>query len=524
MRTSSCGESWSPKRHSSTASAISLNTATFVPRPSQVAPRGEGSPGHVDPGGPTPLGGRIAGYSGTPVASTPSTSDTPGRSEPSPEGSRTGRLNLHGWHDPAVLAAATFSIFAGFAQFSATASLADIAAAFGAAPKALTIVGDRCCVDLGGTSVIAEIGLSGTVLGLGLGIIRLASLGSLPLAQQADRHGRKPVLLTTTVVALVLTALAAGSPSFWVFVIVLALARPLMSATNAVAGVIAAEETVTQDRAKALAVITVGYGIGAGIPVVLRGVTGGALGFRMLFLLAVPLLLTLPIVARLVEEPARAARLHGAEAQMTDVAKRLGRVPEALRGRLLLLATLTFFAGFLTGPVNTYLFLYAESVAGLDPATFTFVIPLAAASGGLGLIVGVRLADRFGRISTAMWTKLAAAAAGVLTYSAGGVGAIAGYVLTLFIGSSYAPAVGATAAEIFPTSIRATAAGWLTVSSTLGAVSGLLAFGWVAEASGSFSTASIVVSVPVAMSVVGYRFLPETKDLELEESAPEVTT
>ena len=56
----------------------------------------------------------------------------------------------------------------------------------------------------------------------------------------------------------------------------------------------------------------------------------------------------------------------------------------------------------------------------------------------------------------------------------------------------------------------------------MGAVVGLLLFGWVADVSGSFSVASWVVSVPCAISMIGYRFLPETKGLELEESAPEV--
>lgn len=422
-----------------------------------------------------------------------------------PGGAPSG-IRLHGWRHPSVIAAALFSAYAGFAQFAATAALPDIAAAFGAQ-------------DDTGTSVAAQVGLSGTTLGLGLGIIRLASIGSLPLAHQADLHGRRRVMLTTAMVAMALTAVAAGMPSFWLFVLVLALARPMLSATNAVAGVIAAEEVSTADRSKAMAVITIGYGIGAGLPVVLRGITGGSISFRVLFGLALPMLLTIPLAARLVEEPDRAARLA---AQASATSKRLGRVPPALVPRLWLLAGLTFFVAFLTGPVNTYVFLFAEGVAGLSPSVLALVTPLAAAAGAAGLVLGVRLADRFGRIPTAMWAKFALAAAGVLTYSAGAAGAVAGYVLTLFIGSAYAPAVAATAAEIFPTSFRATAAGWLTVSGTIGAVVGLVVFGWVFDASGSFATAAWVVCVPVALSTLGYRFLPETRGLELEQSAPEV--
>jgi hypothetical protein len=49
-----------------------------------------------------------------------------------------------------------------------------------------------------GTSVAAEVGLSSTILGVGLGTIRLAALGSLPLAALAalaDRVGRRRVML-----------------------------------------------------------------------------------------------------------------------------------------------------------------------------------------------------------------------------------------------------------------------------------------------------------------------------------------
>ena len=436
-----------------------------------------------------------------------------------------GRARTHGWLHPSVVIAAAFSAYAGFAQFAATAALPDIAAAFGESGGAVfSAIFDRVLESAGyelpPTSLAQEVGLSGTTLGIGLGVIRLASLAALPLSRQADRHGRRTVMLATSAVALLITAIAAGMPTFWLFVAMLAIARPLMSATNAVAGVIASEEVATRDRSKAIALVTVGYGVGAGIPVILRGVTDGEIGFRLLFLLALPLLLTLPVAGRLVHEPDRAARL--AADPDSAISKRLGRVPEQLRGRLALLAGLTFFVAFLTGPINTYLFLYAERVAGVSPGLLAIVIPFAAVFGAAGLALGVRLADRYGRIPTAMWTKLGLALCGILTYSAGGWGAIVGYVLSLFVGSSYAPAVGATAAEIFPTSIRATAAGWLTASTTTGAVLGLLVFGWVLDATGSFTTASLVVCIPCALSIVGYRYLPESMGLELEESAPEV--
>ena len=194
----------------------------------------------------------------------------PAGGAPTPPGRR---IRLHGWHHPAILALAATALASGFAQFAATAALGDIARAFGKE----TGVGD---------SVVAQVGLSGTTLGVGLAIIRLASLGGLPLAALGDRIGRRRVLLSTVAAGLAITAVAALSPGYWWFVALFALARPLLSATNALDAVVAAEETQTRDRAKAIALVTAGYGIGAGLTALVRGVAGEGLGFRGLFALA----------------------------------------------------------------------------------------------------------------------------------------------------------------------------------------------------------------------------------------------
>ena len=92
----------------------------------------------------------------------------------------------------ALLAVAT-----GFAQFAPTASLSDVATAFGAD---------------GGDA--AAVGLSATTVGIGLAIIRFASLGALPLSSVADRYGRRRVLIGTMAIGLSLTGLAAARPRF----------------------------------------------------------------------------------------------------------------------------------------------------------------------------------------------------------------------------------------------------------------------------------------------------------------------
>ena len=97
---------------------------------------------------------------------------------------------------------------------------------------------------------------SGTELGIGLAIMRLASLGGLPITALADRFGRRMMLLVTVGAGLALTVVAAASPTYWWFVAIFACGRPLLSASNGLAQVTAAEQTASADRAKACLLYT----------------------------------------------------------------------------------------------------------------------------------------------------------------------------------------------------------------------------------------------------------------------------
>ncbi|HXP14824.1 MAG TPA: MFS transporter [Actinomycetes bacterium] len=437
----------------------------------------------------------------------------PGPSPPSDSGadasSSSRRVRLHGWRHPAILAVAAATVAAGFAQFGATSSLGDVARTFGAA-------GD-------GTSLVARVGLSGTTLGIGLAIVRLASLASLPLAALADRHGRRRMLLGCVSAGLAVTALAALSPGYWWFVALFAIGRPMLSATNAIAVVVAAEETEARDRAKAIALMTAGYGIGAGLTALVRGAAGGDLGFRGLFALALVPLATIPLLARRLEEPDRYQRLRAASDPKLATARPavLGRVPTGLRPRLWLLAALAFSIAFVTGPMNTFLFVYAENALGMSRSSTAAMVLAAGPIGLLGLLAGRWAADRLGRRLTAAGTQAMVALAGTLTYSGSRTAVAAGYLVAVLVSSAYAPAFGALGSELFPTRVRATVGGWLVAAGVLGAVAGLVAFGLLTDALDSFATAAVLVCAPVVLTCVLFARVPETRGLELEQSAPD---
>ncbi|HEX8860664.1 MAG TPA: MFS transporter [Actinomycetes bacterium] len=436
-------------------------------------------------------------------------------------------VRLYGWRHPAILAAGWFALAAGFAQFGATAALGDVARTFGA--------------DQTGRSIAAQVGLSGTTLGVGLAVIRLASIGSLPLAGMADRFGRKLTLLGCLALGLALTATAALSPTFWWFVTIFALGRPLLSASNTISGVIAAEETTSRDRAKAIALVTAGYAVGAGLTALLRGVLGDQLGFRGLFALALVPLAVTPLVARKLREPDRYRRLRtgaalgvavdtGPSEAPPDPAGTsgglralwvAGRLRGDLRPRLWLLTALTFAFSFVIGPANTFLFVYAENALGMSRGTTALMVLVAGPLGLGGLLVGRWAADSFGRRRTAATGQVLVALAGMVTYSGTPTGAVGGYLLAIVAAAAYGPATAALAAELFPTSVRASVAGWLVAAGVLGAVAGLLAFGTISDALDSFALAAVVICAPVVLASALFAPLPETVGLELEQSAPE---
>jgi MFS family permease len=437
-----------------------------------------------------------------------------GASGPPPPGGpgadpASSQVRLHGWRHPAILAVAAATVAAGFAQFGATTALGDVARAFGQAGE--------------GASATAKVGLSGTTLGVGLAIVRLASLASLPLAALADSHGRRRVLLGCVGGGLAATALAALSPGYWWFVALFALGRPMLSATNAIAGVVAAEETRSRDRAKAIGLVTAGYGLGAGLTALVRGVAGEGLGFRGLFALALVPLAATPLLARRLEEPDRYQRLRAAENPQLAVTPPpvLGRVPAGVRPRLWLLAALAFAIAFVTGPMNTFLFVYAENALGMSRSSTAAMVLAAGPVGLAGLVVGRWAADRLGRRVTAAATQALVALAGMLTYSGSRAAVASGYLLAILVASAYAPSFGALGAELFPTGARATAAGWLVAAGVVGAVAGLVAFGLLTDALDSFATAAVLICAPVVLTCVLFARLPETRGLELEQSAPD---
>ena len=408
---------------------------------------------------------------------------------------------VRSWRDRRVIAVALLAMAAGFGQFGVVAALGDVARSFGHLSH--------------GVSLADQAGLAGTKLGIGLAVIRLAALAGLPLAAAADRLGRRRTLIGCVAVGLAFTALSALSPGYWWFVVIFAVGRPFLSATNALASVCAAEETATANRSCAVALVAAGYGLGAGLTAFIHGLAHSVLGFRGIVALALVPLVLLRFLARSVEEPDRFAREVG-RAHLPVLAA----VGPEFRARLAVVALLTFALSVITGPANSFVFLYAENVVRLSGQVTSGMVALAAVAGLGGLLLGRFLADRVGRRPAAAGSIAAMAGFGVLTYSGSRPGVIVGYVLGVLAAATLAPAAGSFVNELFPTRVRASIAGWQLAAGVLGASVGLVVFGEVADVNHRFGTAAVLTFLPALASLALFLLLPETRGRELEDLWP----
>ena len=185
-----------------------------------------------------------------------------------------------------------------------------------------------------------------------------------------------------------------------------------------------------------------------------------------------------------------------------------------------MIVVLGFAVSVITGPANSFVFLFAQNVLRQPGIVTASMVAGAGVAGLAGLLAGRWLADRAGRRLAGALSMVAVALLAVVTYSGSVPALVVGYMLGVFAASVFAPAAGSLLNELFPTTVRASAAGWSLAAGVLGAVAGLVAFGAVVGAGHSFAVAGLVTFLPAALVMAAFWLLPETRGREPEDLWP----
>jgi MFS family permease len=361
-----------------------------------------------------------------------------------------------------------------------------------------------------------QLQLSNRVAGaLGSVTLLSAAAGGIGFGVLADRIGRKRALMAAVLIYSVFTAacgLAQSAVQLAVFRVLLGIGMGGEWATGAA---LVSESFPARHRGKALAFVQSAWAIGYGLAALVNLLIMPIWGWRGVFFVGVlPALFTLWIQQR-VEDPPMWRSASPAERG------RIGMLFEprvaSITVAIMLMNSFCLFAWWgLNGWVPAYLSLPAQRGGiGLSSATMSLFVIAMQVGMWFGYVTFGFMADAIGRKRTYVTYLILAAillpAYGILRQP---------IVLLLlgpfvaFFGTGYFSGLGALIAEIYPTTVRATAAG-------IG-----YNFGRIASAAAPYTVGSLAATrgFDVAFTVAGAAFLfaalcwlwiPETGNREL---------
>lgn len=365
--------------------------------------------------------------------------------------------------------------------------------------------------------VIAQgLGVGIAAFGIGVAVIRLATIGSLPLMRLADRWGRRSLLIASLALFTLATGMTALAWGLLAFVALQMAARVFLATEAGLANLVVAEELRPDRRGAGLSALGIvsglGYGAVAGL-LLIAPLT--PLDWRLFYLVALaPLGLAAYLRRRLPETRCFAV----AKAQNRVQTTLWPRVAAADKRRLRRVVAIVGAFGL----VQTSGFFYASELAQTDygwNGLFTTLILASAVFGVLGFWLGGRVSDLAGRRPMIGLAILMGAAGTVLVFTQVPALFAPGFFLLAAAGSCFLAASVAYVAELFPTEIRASLTAFVLVCQVAAGSIGLAVLGGLAAVVSPYLLL-LIMGGCLTTALFALRGLPETTRRDLVEEGP----
>ncbi|MEM7139643.1 MAG: MFS transporter [Actinomycetota bacterium] len=371
------------------------------------------------------------------------------------------------------------------------------------------------------TFAVDEYGVSDAAQGNALASVRIGVLMSLVLLAIADRRGRRGVLIGTVAAACVTAALGAFAPNIYLLAGSQTLTRGLATTASILLGVVAAEEVGSRSRAYGISLLVMSGGAGAVFAILLLPVAGIAeWSWRLLFLVPLLFLRLCRSVAKVLPESRRFVA-----ADESDEDDELRSQPDArrqFRRRLLLLAVAGFIHASFQAPTNQLLNDFLKDERGFSAGTISLFRTATSIPGILGIVIGGRLAEVYGRRRVGAVAILIGTAATVATYNTEGALMWGVAVVSIIFAAATVPALAVYGPELFPTSLRGRANAIVTTVTVGGSALGLVVAGWFDDRQGELGEGIALLGIGAVVVAAMVAFLyPETASRELEDINPE---
>lgn len=341
------------------------------------------------------------------------------------------------------------------------------------------------------------------------GVTRAASLAGLAFALVADRRGRREPFLLAFLLLPIGNLLTAILPGPLLFTLTQSVTRIAVIAVGALAVVILAEELTPSVRAFGLGVYAGALGLGTGFGLLLLPIAERSDGaYRFLFALTGLGLLLVPLLRRFLNESRAFVQYEKKVTFRQALAAGLGK-------HFWPLAAMAFLVAAFTSPAFEFVLERLQDDLAWDAGAARFLLIVFSGIGGLGFLVGGRMADTIGRRPTTVIALVLGVVGGVAFYTQTSGWVLAPAIFVASVGASmWTPTFTAHRSELFPTRVRATAAGWVTNIAILGSITGFVIGATIVDSVGLSRTIT-GLGIGVVIAIFLALRLPETRGMDL---------